>query len=315
MALIGHQAQVAAFKAAFAQGRPHHGWLLTGPPGLGKALFATEAAIWLLAGQPDGPGFSAAAESPAASLVAAGSHPDMRRLERVEDDKGKLRSVIRVDEVRALLPLFRQTPSLAAWRVVIVDAADDMNPNAANALLKSLEEPPPRTLFLLISHMPGRLLPTIRSRCRTLRFTALDDADVAAVLAGAGVEGAAQPALLALAQGCPGRALALANADLAGMNAELQALRGLAQGPATAAALALSRSMGGKAGAERYTALLASVPALLASIARQSQRAARARALTEWDAAAKLAGEAVALQLPAEQVAFRLAMAVASLPA
>ncbi len=315
MALIGHQAQVAAFKAVFAQGRPHHGWLLTGPPGLGKALFAEEAAIWLLAGQPPGPGFNAAAESPAASLVAAGSHPDMRRLERVEDDKGKLRSVIRVDEVRALLPLFRQTPSLAEWRVVIVDAADDMNPNAANVLLKSLEEPPPRTLFLLISHMPGRLLPTIRSRCRTLRFTALDDADVATVLAGAGVADAAQPALLALAQGCPGRALALANADLAGMNAELQALRGLAQGPATAAALALSRSMGGKAGAERYTALLASVPALLAGIARQSQNAARARALAEWDAAAKLAGEAVALQLPAEQVAFRLAMAVASLPA
>jgi DNA polymerase-3 subunit delta' len=315
MALIGHQAQVSAFQAAFAGGRPHHAWLLTGPAGLGKALFAEEAAIWLLAGLPQGPGFAGAAASPAASLVAAGSHPDMRRLERTTDDKGKLRSAIRVDEVRALLPLFRQTPALAEWRVVIVDAADDMNTNAANALLKSLEEPPAQTLFLLVSHMPGRLLPTIRSRCRTLRFQALAEAEMRDVLAAATVPMERWAELLAVAQGNPGQALALADSDIAGMAAELEALRSLAPAAATAAALALSRSMGGKTGAERYAALLASAPALLARLAREAAPGRRPAALAAWNAASKLAAEAPGLQLLPEQVAFQLAMHVATLPA
>ncbi|MBC7504248.1 MAG: AAA family ATPase, partial [Sandarakinorhabdus sp.] len=182
MAIIGHDHQIAAFKAAFAGDRPHHGWLLTGPQGVGKAMFAEQAAVWLLAGKPAGDAFDAAADTAAQSLINACSHPDFRRLVRTEDDKGKLRAVIRIDEVRALQPLFRQTPSIADWRVVIVDSADEMNIQSANALLKSLEEPPQQTLFFLISHTPGRLLPTIRSRCRTLRFNRLPDAAVDNVL-------------------------------------------------------------------------------------------------------------------------------------
>lgn len=313
--MIGHDEQVGAFKAAFAGSRPHHAWLLTGPQGLGKALFAETAAIWLLAGRPAGVDFAAAADSAAASLVAAGSHPDFRRLVRTEDDKGKLRAAIRVDEVRALQPLFRQTPSIADWRVVIVDSADEMNVQSANALLKNLEEPPQQTLFLLVSHMPGRLLPTIRSRCRTLRFNRLGDAEVARVLEAAApdLDDDDRATLVRIAEGAPGRALRFAAGGIAALEEQLAEL---ALTPATAAparAQALARSLAGKGNSQRYEAFLELAPAIIAAAARQRSGPALARALADWEAASNLAGGAVALSLDPQAVVFDIAGKVAAL--
>lgn len=314
-ALIGHEPQTAALQSAFACARPHHAWLLTGPQGLGKALFAEQAAIWILAGQPAGQGFSGATESAAASLIAAGSHPDFRRLVRTEDDKGKLRAVIRVDEVRALQPLFRQTPSIADWRVVIVDSADEMNPQSANALLKNLEEPPQQTLFFLISHMPGRLLPTIRSRCRTLRFSRLPDATVDALLerAAPDLDEDDRAILVRLAAGAPGRALRFAEAGVAALAETLADLAETPPAAAPAKAMALARTLAGKANGARYAAFLELAPAMIADAARRRSGPALARALLDWEAASTLAAGAVPLSLDPQAVAFDIAGKVAAL--
>lgn len=315
--MIGHDDQIAAFTAAFAGDRPHHAWLLTGPQGLGKALFAERAAIWLLAGKPAGEGFDGAADSSAASLVAAGSHPDFRRLVRTEDDKGKLRSVIRVDEVRALQPLFRQTPSIAQWRVVIVDSADEMNVQSANALLKNLEEPPEQTLFFLISHMPGRLLPTIRSRCRTLRFNRLPDTAVATILENSAPEldDDDRATLVRIAEGAPGRALRFAESGIAALVDQLDDLAITSPAAAPAKAQALARSLAGKANTRRYEAFLELAPAMIARAARDRHGPALGQALALWEGANDLAGGAVALSLDAGQVAFDMATKVAALAA
>ncbi len=313
--MIGHDEQVEAFKVAFASGHPHHAWLLTGPQGLGKALFAETAAIWLLAGMPQGRGFESAAGSAAESLINAGSHPDFRRLVRTEDDRGKLRSVIRVDEVRALQPLFRQTPAIADWRVVIVDSADEMNPQSSNALLKNLEEPPQQTIFFMVSHTPGRLLPTIRSRCRALRFGRLTDTQVDAVLATGenDLDDDDRAALVRIAEGAPGRALRFAETGIAALEEQMVALSRTAAAAAPAKAMALARSLAGKANTPRYEAFLELAPAMLARAARTRTGMALARTLSDWQAASALAGSAVALSLDAQSVAFDLAMKVAAL--
>ncbi|GGE04596.1 DNA polymerase III subunit delta' [Polymorphobacter glacialis] len=314
--MIGHDEQVAAFKSAFNGDRPHHAWLLTGPQGLGKALFAETAAIWLLAGKPAGEGFAGGTGTAAASLAAAGSHPDFRRLVRTEDDKGKLRSVIRIDEVRALQPLFRQTPSIADWRVVIVDSADEMNVASANALLKNLEEPPPQTLFFLVSHTPGRLLPTIRSRCRSLRFGRLSDVQVDAVLAAtadASLDDDDRATLVQIAEGAPGRALRFAESGIAALVEQMEDLSVTPRAAAPAKALALARSLAGKAALPRYQAFLELAPAMLAKAAQTRSGPALAHVIADWEAASSLAAGAVALSLDPQMVAFDLAGRIAAL--
>src|SRR5277367_4475775 len=159
-----------AFLEALDRGKLHHAWLLTGPEGVGKATFAYRVARRLLGATPDarfGP-LGSAPDHPVSRQVAARSHPDLLVLERAGED-GKARKVIPVDDARRLPEFFSKAPASAPYRVAIVDAVDDMNPNAANALLKTLEEPPERGILLLVSHAPGGLLPTIRSRCRRLR--------------------------------------------------------------------------------------------------------------------------------------------------
>ena len=309
--LIGHAEQAAAFQAAARSGKLHHAWLLAGPQGIGKARFALEAATWVLAGRPDGP-LAVAPDHPSARLVAAGSHMDFARLERTEDTTGKLRSAIRVDEVRALQPVLRGTPALGDWRVILVDAMDDMNRNASNAFLKNLEEPPPATLFLCVTHAPARLLPTIRSRCRTLRFHPLDEAATAAVIAAERpeVEPQARAALVRIARGAPGRALRFADDDIAGLE---QAIERLATRGETRDALALARALSGRAAGGRYEAFLEVAPAAIASAAAQRQGPALARALALWEKASALAASAVPLALEPQAVSFELASLVAGL--
>ncbi|WP_419814744.1 DNA polymerase III subunit delta' [Glacieibacterium sp.] len=317
--LVGHAEQSAAFRDAFVSGNFHHAWLLAGPPGVGKGSFARAAAAWVLAraaGPPvDDSTLDVPSTHPTIPVIAAGGHPDYRVLERTSDDKGKLRTVIRVDEIRALQPLFRNTPALSDWRVVIVDAADDMNRNAANALLKNLEEPPTGTLFLVVSHSPGRLLPTIRSRCRTLRFHPLSETEVSIVLSDVRPElSAGEVAALArVAGGAPGRALQLAEAGVEAMERDLDSLAVARGGDATARALALARSLSLKAAMPRYEAFLDLAPSYLATAARTRTGARLGRALSAWEKANELAASAVPLSLEPQAVSFELAMLVATL--
>jgi DNA polymerase-3 subunit delta' len=204
-----------AFLDALARGRLHHAWLLTGSEGLGKATFAYRAARRLLGAKPDASRglLGTSPDDPEARLVAAQAHPDFMALERAVED-GKVKKFISVDNARALPEFFSKAPSRSAYRVAIVDAADDMNLNAANALLKTLEEPPERGVLFLVAHAPGRLMATIRSRCRRLGFQPWPDDAVEAFLAQRTDLGGEETAELArMARGAPGRALRLAGSQ------------------------------------------------------------------------------------------------------
>ena len=187
--LFGHDAACAQVLEAFNGDRMHHAWMLTGPKGIGKASLAYQIARFLLAADPPGdslfgtppPATSLAvpADHPVASRIRAGSEPGLCILRRPVDDKtGKLKTVIPVDTVRELRQFFSLSAGGNGRRVVIVDCIDDMNANAANALLKVLEEPPQEAVLLLVTHQPGRILPTIRSRCRTLACAPLSPEDL-----------------------------------------------------------------------------------------------------------------------------------------
>ncbi|MGE0024442.1 MAG: DNA polymerase III subunit delta' [Hyphomicrobium sp.] len=176
--LYGHEAAERALEAMFATGRMHHGWLITGADGIGKATLAYRFARYVLADPSERtPGtLDVAPETRSARQVLALSHPGLLVVRRAWSFKDKrFSSGIPVDEVRRLKSFLARTTESDAWRAVIVDRADELNVAAANALLKSLEEPPPRTVFLLVSSAPGRLLVTIRSRVRTLDLAPLAD--------------------------------------------------------------------------------------------------------------------------------------------
>ena len=223
--LVGHEAAEAAFLGAYNAQRLPHAWLLAGPAGIGKATCAYRVARFLLAQHEAGGLFGAAAppatltippEHPVFRLVASGAHPDLLVVERAWDEKRKrLRREIVVDDARAIAAFLHLTPSQGSWRVVIVDGADEMNRNAANALLKVLEEPPKRAILLLTCESPGRLLPTIRSRCRILHMNFLSQDIVLAAIRRAMPELDAADALnlTQLAGGSIGRALILAAQD------------------------------------------------------------------------------------------------------
>ncbi len=264
----------------------HHAWLLTGSRGIGKASFALAAATRLLAeaaGPPVAePGIATPDLHPTARLIAAGSHPDYRFLERVENKTGTaLARNISVDQVRSLGDLFSVTPAMSDWRVVVIDAADDLEASAANALLKILEEPPARSVFLLVSHVPGRLLPTIRSRCRMLEFQPLGDDVMASVLDDQSLDAAKIPALIQRAGGSPGTALSYAALDLAPLHD--QALAIMRSGdPVNERRSKLAQSLSLKASADRYVAFLRIVPTMIADEAKRLDGPARLRALDAY---------------------------------
>jgi DNA polymerase-3 subunit delta' len=196
--------------------------------------------------------------------------------------------------------------------VVVIDTADDLErPGASNALLKNLEEPPAGTVFLLISHAPGRLLPTIRSRCRMLRFDPLDDAEMRAALVDAGVASNEIDELIRVGQGSPARALAMAGLDISGLD---KALAELAQGDASNAVRAeLARSLSLKAAQERYEAFLERAPSFIAAAARTRSGEALRTALDAHDAARNLTASALGLSLDAQGTVFEMAGIVARL--
>lgn len=285
MSLFGQDRAVAAFEAAMGSGNLHHAWLLAGPRGVGKGSFARLAALRLLADaagpRVDAPGLGTPPDHRIACLIEAGSHPDFRLLERETNDKGDLRRNITIDQVRKLGGLFELAPALSSWRVVVIDSIDELEASAANALLKLLEEPPGQSLFLLVSHAPGRLLPTIRSRCRRLDFSLLDEDALASVIAKERPElpPGERARLIELAGGSAGRALAFADLDLAPLAEDALAI--LRRGdPDNSRRSRLASALALKAAAPRYAAFLDLVPPLIASEARRldGTRALRAAA-------------------------------------
>lgn len=218
-ALFGHAEAECALLESYQSGRIPHAWLIGGPSGIGKATLAYRMARFVLA-HPDpaaadvhnAKSLAVDSEHPVARRMAAQSHGDLLVLERTLNDKGKLRQDIAVDDVRRSVPFFGSTPGEGGWRVAIVDAVDELNRAGANALLKVLEEPPPRALLLLVSHAPGRELPTIRSRCRRMILRALSVEDVAraaAIASGRDVNDPELQQATAAADGSVARALSL----------------------------------------------------------------------------------------------------------
>jgi DNA polymerase-3 subunit delta' len=217
-ALLGHAEAEQTLLESYQSGRIPHAWLIGGPPGIGKATLAYRLARFVLA-HPDpassavqgATSLSVAADNPVARRIAAQAQGDLLVLERtINEQTGKLYTVIRVDDVRRSVGFFGSTAGEGGWRIAIVDAVDDLQREGANALLKVLEEPPARTLLLLISHAPGRELPTIRSRCRRLLLRPLSAEDVARAIAastGRAANDAAVKEAAAAADGSVARAL------------------------------------------------------------------------------------------------------------
>ena len=272
--VYGHGAAQAQIAQAALSGTLHHAWMLTGPQGIGKATLAYQAARFLLAEDRAAPPTADAAlgsvpmDHPVARRIAAGSEPGLFVLRRPMDDKGeKWRAVITVDETRKLKHFFAMAAGGNGRRVVIVDAVDDLNPSAANALLKLLEEPPKDAVLLLITHQPAQILPTIRSRCRVLPLRPLSDTDMQAALAQAlpeeGFEGSG---VLALAQGSVGQAARLSLSGGMDLYAQLVDVLGGAGALDRQKCLALATGVRGKDAGLAH--LAAMIGLLLSRLAR-----------------------------------------------
>ena len=286
--LLNHETPTSAFLAAFASGRMPHAWLLTGPQGLGKASFAMAAALSLLDWKPGSrlpARLDMAQDTAAAKLVASDAHPEFHLLERPprKEQLPRIKDLVRaawpddleragnipIDQVRALIGKLTLKPAISHYRVIIIDAIDDMERNAANALLKILEEPPAQTIFLCVSHAPDRLLPTIRSRCRVLRFAPLDVAQMDAFLTTTfpAMSDAHKMAVVAMAEGSPGRAVAQSAQDFGSIQDILMRIAKTGDADNVLRGQ-LARMISGKGARDTYFAVLDAAPALAAQIAR-----------------------------------------------
>lgn len=261
--LHGHEAAERTFLDAYRSGRLHHGWILAGERGIGKATLAFRFARFLFA-HPDPAAASVAAagdlsvapDHPAARKVAAGVHGNLLHLQRDWVLKTqKHMTVVSVEGARRIIPFLGSTAGEEGWRVVIIDPADDMTPSAENAILKNLEEPPKKTLFLLLARRRGGLLPTILSRCRVLDISPLAEADLRAVVDEVAPDAAAAEGgdlAIALAAGSPRRFIELQRRS--GVEIYRLMLRSIETGD-TAAQLRLATLAGDAAGMEQLLEL------------------------------------------------------------
>jgi len=316
--IAGHERAIEQFRRAWDSRSLHHAWLLTGPRGVGKAHFARAAATRLLA-EAAGPSFDAEGvntpeDHRIAKLVEAGSHPDMRWLQRLPKEKGEgIARNISVKQIRELGEFMGLTAALSPWRTVVIDPVDDLEREGANALLKMLEEPPPNTIFFLVSHAPGRLLPTIRSRCRRVNFQALDHAAMTSVLERIlpDLPANEREKLITLSDGSAGRALAFAELDLTPL--EENARRILREGdPHNVSRSELASQLSRKAAGDRYTAFLELAPSLVAREARDLPEPQRQRALKAYDKIRELTAVAPRLSLDPAATVFQIGGILAS---
>lgn len=299
------------WRDAMAGERMHHGWLLAGKAGLGKRDFALAAARELVAepGVPQPQG-----DHPDIIVLTYGPKDDKAERAAADGKPYELARSIRIRQIRAMQKRLITRPTLGSRRAIIIDPADDMEKAAANALLKSLEEPPVGTFFLLVTHRPARLLPTIRSRCRTLRFPVLSDSELATLLEEAGLP--ADGAAIAAAEGSFGAALRFAEQDLAPIANVIGAL--LEGGdPDFARRGELARLIGPRADRERVQAVLDLAQALTARAARETEDARqRARLIDSHAALVALAAEAPAANFDPGMLPFEIgSLLVAAAPA
>ncbi|MDE8651902.1 DNA polymerase III subunit delta' [Novosphingobium album (ex Liu et al. 2023)] len=288
---IGQEAAWQEWLAAIASERMHHAWLLAGAKGLGKHAFARAAAAELV-------------REPGEKLPDADTHPDIHILDHLpaNDDEAKKKAEgkpfqvkrnITIDQVRRMQQRLNTRPTLGRRRAIVIDPADDMEKGAVNALLKSLEEPPVGTYFLLVTHQPGRLLPTIRSRCRVLRFAALKPEELDAVIRRdvPQADSAARAAAIAASHGSPGVALAFAEHELGAIHALM--LRILHEGDeAFALRGRLADEMGARPARERLLATLDLARATLANELAAAPRARQARIIEAHGALTRLSAQA-----------------------
>lgn len=286
-----HKAPWREWREALRGDRMHHGWLLAGKSGLGKRDFALAAARELVA--------------EAGIAQPAGDHPDIHLLthlpkdekEEKKRDEGKpyqTKRNISVAQIRSMQRRLTTRPTLGARRVIIIEPADDMEKSASNALLKSLEEPPQGTFFLLVTHRPSRLLPTIRSRCRMLRFPLLDKAQLAAMIdeTNSATDPVSRDAALQAAGGSYGAALSFVDQELAPIARLISGL--LVQGDAQFAARGeLTRLIGPRADRKRLQAIMEITQGLVADAACQAKNSThRARLIDAHGELVTLAAQA-----------------------
>lgn len=310
--MIGHEHNWSLLSAALSSGRMHHGWILAGPRGLGKAHFARRAAAAIV--DP---------EDRYGAMLAGGTFPDILTIERLSKDGGKddegdsdptLKRSISMEQIRGLQSALTMRAAIADRRVVIIDSADDLERNGANALLKSLEEPPVGTIFLLVSHASDRLLPTIRSRCRMLRFDPLSDANMETAIRNAAPDtsSADMAALVRAGGGAPGQALAYLGLNLGELE-DIMAKIIDSGDPSNLLRSEMAEKLNLKAAQPRYEAFLRRAPALIAEKARVREPAAALTAVDAWQAASALAQRAVVLSLDKQAVVFQMGALLASL--
>ena len=288
--LVGHEAAEAELLAALRGGRMHHAWLITGTSGIGKATLAYRFARRLFAGVSAADTLALDPRDPVFRRVALGSHADLLTVERAFDEKRKrLRSEIVVDDAREVAGFLRRTPAEGGWRVVVVDGAEHLNRNAANAVLKVLEEPPSRAILLLTCAAPGRLLLTIRSRCRRLRLEALGSGAMDRVLTDlmpdATMSERAQLAMLAA--GSPGRAMLLAEGRGLALATLVDEVLGGVPAIGLGRTLDIADKVGGRGSEDSFsvfmTMLRDGLSASIRSAARGvEQRLVTVRPLAEW---------------------------------
>src|SRR5271166_5392087 len=310
--LIGHKAAEPEMLSAYRESRLAHAWLIGGAEGIGKATLAWRFARFVLA-NPD-PNARAVREArdlhvdpnhQAARLLAALAHPDFSLIRRVwQADKKRFSSEIQVDNVRAALQVFQMSAAFGGWRICIVDCAEDLNRNSANALLKMIEEPPLRALILIVSHRPGQVLPTIRSRCRRLKLDPLSESEIAEVVATLGPPWSeADPAAVAKAarraSGSVREALAHLSPEMKGTGALIDStIAGLPR-PDPRLVVKLAETLGGRAAGEAYEAFHREIYDWLATYtlrtASSTERAEQLGAL--WDRIRTAARETEALNL------------------
>ena len=317
--MIGHEGAERAFLESWQGGRLHHAWLLAGPQGMGKGAFAERVARFLvthgIGGDMPQAGLDDPGDGAAGRLVDAGNHPEILRLARQPKDKAKeLARNITIEQVRQMIRRLHLSLSLGDWRVIIIDAVDDLETDGANALLKTLEEPPAKTLFPLVSHSPGRLLPTIRSRCRTLRFQPVDNDVMTAWLHEMRpmIDVTELRAIVAASGGVPGKALALIDSDVAAMEKRLLAIANSGD-PENRLREALARDVGGTSNRARLELVIDIVPGLLARLARERPVEEIAPILAQWDRVQRTVRDAVRGSYDGAMVGFEIGNCLAEL--